>query len=239
MPDATAPSEDARPPSVFDRAFLTGAEHVTEVLLIRHARQEIDPEAAVGDLIDPPLSEHGLQQARLVGAALSTTKLDAIYCSPLARASQTAEAICAHHRLEREIIADLREVEIFRDLPPEKTVLEFLGRDVLKAVRQRMLAERRWDVYPHSESSAEFRKRTVNAIEALIARHASGRIAVVCHGGVINAYAAHIIGTPYDMFFRPAHASISIVAAGDGVRALRLLNDVHHLQTGEGDAVTF
>ena len=32
------------------------------------------------------------------------------------------------------------------------------------------------------------------------------------------------------MFFRPAHASVSIVLAANSVRALRSLNDVHHLE---------
>jgi hypothetical protein len=36
------------------------------------------------------------------------------------------------------------------------------------------------------------------------------------------------------MFFRPAHTSINIVAAGGAIRALYRLNDVAHLQTAEG-----
>jgi broad specificity phosphatase PhoE len=102
-----------------------------------------------------------------------------------------------------------------------------------------MLNERNWDVYPHSESSYDFKKRAINAIEAAIARNAGERIAVVCHGGVINAYVGHIIGSRYDMFFRPAHASVSIVASGEGRRILRFLNDTHHLTTAEGDFATY
>lgn len=44
-------TENARPPSVFDRAFLTDAEEVVELLLIRHGQQVIDPEGVVGDLL--------------------------------------------------------------------------------------------------------------------------------------------------------------------------------------------
>ena len=56
---------------------------------------------------------------------------------------------------------------------------------------------------------------------------------------MINAYIGHIIGTKYDMFFRPAHASISVVAVGENRRILRLLNDTHHLTTGEGEFTTY
>jgi len=231
--------QQPRRPTVFDQAFLIGVEDVTEVMLIRHAQQVSDPEGTVGDWLDPPLSEHGLQQAGLLGAALSTLRVDAIFSSGLRRAQQTAQAVARHFDLEVERIDDLREIELYRDVPPDKTAREYLGSDLLSAVRQRMLNERSWDVYPYSEGSHEFRKRTINAIEALIARNLGERIVVVCHGGVINAYLAHIIGSPYDMFFRPAHASVSIVVAGEGRRVLRLVNDVHHLQTVEGDFHTY
>jgi 2,3-bisphosphoglycerate-dependent phosphoglycerate mutase len=134
---------------------------------------------------------------------------------------------------------DLREVEIFRDVPRDKSAREFLGPDLLGAVRARMLNERNWDVYPYSESSYDFRKRSINAVETAIARNEGERILIVCHGGVINAYMGHIIRSPYDMFFRPAHTSVSIVMAGDGRRVVRLLNDTHHLTTAEGNFATY
>jgi probable phosphoglycerate mutase len=229
-----------RPPSVFDQTFLTGVSGVTEVLLIRHGQQKIDVEAAkIGDWVDPPLSDQGRQQARLLGEALSLRRIDAIFASKLRRAAETAGEIARHQDAQVEHLDDLREVEVFRDIPPEKTALEFMGKELLDAVRERMLNERNWDVYPHSESSYDFKKRAINAIESAIARNAGERIAVVCHGGVINAYVGHIIGSRYDMFFRPAHASVSIVASGEGRRILRLLNDTHHLTTAEGDFASY
>jgi broad specificity phosphatase PhoE len=230
---------EPRRPTIFDQAFLIGVEDVTEVLLIRHGQQFFNETGTVSDWVDPPLSEHGQQQARMLGAALSTTKVDTIYASPLKRARETAQAVAEHFELEVQTIDDLREVELFRDIPPDKTVRDAMGRDLLEAVRQRMLNERSWDVYPYSESSFEFRKRTINAIELAIARSPGQRIAVVCHGGVINAYISHMIGSPFDMFFRPAHTSVNIVMAGQGRRVLRLLNDVHHLRTEEGDFHTY
>jgi broad specificity phosphatase PhoE len=74
----------------------------------------------------------------------------------------------------------------------------------------------------------------VNAIEGIMVSHPDQRVVVACHGGVINAYIGHIIGSRYDMFFRPAHTSINVVAGGEGRRALFRLNDVHHLMTTEG-----
>lgn len=230
----------ARSPGVFDQAFLMGVEGVTEILLIRHGQQEADFYGPVGDLIDPPLSEHGHAQASLLGKALSTVHLDALFVSPLKRAYETAEAVQKHHKhLELRVVDDLREVGIFEDAPPDKTAEEFMGRDLLMAVRQRMLNERSWDVYPYSESSHDFRRRAVNAVETAIAKNVGERIAIVCHGGVINAYIGHIVKSEYDMFFRPGHTSVSVVASGEGRRVLRTLNDTSHLQTAEGDFATY
>jgi broad specificity phosphatase PhoE len=223
-----------RAPGAFDVAFLSAEDEITELLLVRHGQQTYDPNGPVAQMVDPPLSELGQNQARLVGMALSTERIDAVYASPLSRALETGQEIARHHRLEVTVVPDLREVEVFRDVPPEKTALDHIGRLALLGTRHRMVQEKSWDVYPFSESSHEFRKRVINAIEGIIATHANERVVIACHGGVINTYVGHVIGSRYDMFFRPAHTSINVVAAGDGIRALYRLNDYHHLVTGEG-----
>ena len=45
------------------------------------------------------------------------------------------------------------------------------------------------------ETAEEFRARVVTTIEQLIDDHPGERIAVVCHGGVINSYLCHVLGT--------------------------------------------
>jgi broad specificity phosphatase PhoE len=234
------PSPTARSPQIFDRAFLTDLEGATEVILVRHGEQFVPDyrSGPIGDTIDPPLSERGERQAELVGLRFSTQRVDAVYASPLKRAHETGKQIARHHRLDPIVWSDLREVEIFRDIPPELPAFEFMGRELLAGIRERMIYERSWDVYPHSESSIEFRKRTVNAIEAIIASNEGKRVVVACHGGVINAYIGHIIKSPYDMFFRPAHTSVNVIAAAEGVRAVHSLNDIHHLFHGEESFVS-
>jgi hypothetical protein len=41
----------------------------------------------------------------------------------------------------------------------------------------------------------------------------------------------HVIGLDADMFFFPAHASITRIARGRGRLAVRTLNEQHHLRT--------
>ena len=227
-------SASARIPAVFEQAFLSGVEDVTQVLLVRHGQQEYAPGGPIGEMIDPPLSELGESQARLVGMALSTERIDAVYTSPLRRALGTGREIARHHRLEPVVVPDLKEVGIFRDVPPDQRVTDYLGAQLLAGIRERMINEKTWDVYPHSESSHEFRRRIINVIEGIIIAHPSERVVITCHGGVINTYVGHVIGSKYDMFFQPAHTSINLVAGGEGRRALHYLNNTQHLFTAEG-----
>jgi probable phosphoglycerate mutase len=223
-----------QPTSIFDYssyAFLTGGQVMTELLLVRHGQQQHGgPGGPFGDLVDPPLSTAGERQAEAVGRRLAGERIDAIYTSNLRRARDTGVRIAQHHGLDPVAVEDLREIELLRDMPPTSSIEEHLEPRVLLGVRERMMVERRWDVFPYSEPNAEFRNRVVTAIEGIAASHEDERVVVVCHGGVINAYIAHHLGIGCDMFFWPPHTSINVVLAGHhGIRALRALGDVHHL----------
>jgi broad specificity phosphatase PhoE len=75
-------------------------------------------------------------------------------------------------------------------------------------------------------------------MEMIVAKGPGERVAVVTHGGIFRLLRA-IIGARYDMFFRPAHSSVNVVAVGGSRRVVRSLNDIHHLRTAEGDFLTY
>src|SRR6202021_914767 len=92
-------------------------------------------------------------------------------------------------------------------------------------------------VYPELREVETY--RDVPVVEGILALHKGQQLAVVCHGGVINAYIGHLLGLRQDMFFRPAHASVSRVLTGDGRRVIHTLNELHHLQAADHSLVTF
>ena len=163
-------TEKSKPVSTF------GAELNTEILLVRHGQQTTATaknitefyKRSIGDQVDPPLSELGNEQAKLVGQSLSTTKIDAVYASPLKRAFITGEQIARHHDLKPIVINDLREVEMFRDSPQDLSAEEVFGKQALTAMRSRMAKENSWDVYPQSERSHELRQRVVTQLKELL-----------------------------------------------------------------------
>ena len=239
----TAPSDPGRPgsttglPGALEVAFLLdGTEHC-ELVLVRHGQQDFPDMrvSGVAGMVDPPLSGVGELQAEHVGARFAATRIDAVYASPLLRAHRTGQAIAGHHGIEVALRDDLREIEVYRDLPQDRPLLEVLGRERLLGHREQMLRHMRWDVYPGSEGSHEFRRRVTAVIDGIAASHQGQRVAVACHGGVINAYLADILATTVDMFFRPAHTAVSVVrAAIGGRRAIESIGDTSHLTATEG-----
>jgi probable phosphoglycerate mutase len=213
---------------------------VATLILVRHGQQvwPKGPNPQVSEWIDPPLSSIGLRQADVVGEALADDPIDAVYSSHLQRAAETGRQIGARHGIEPVVFEELREIEMFRDLPPGKSVRDLVPRTIYLGMQERFIRERRWDVYPYTETSAEFGHRVVTAIEGILVTHPAQTVVVACHGGVINAYVGHILGLEVDMFFRPAHASVSRVLAGDGRRVVLTLNEVHHLAASDPALVT-
>jgi broad specificity phosphatase PhoE len=189
--------------------------------------------------VDPPLSARGVRQADALGEALAGEAIDLVFSSHLRRAQSTAGSIARHHGVEPAVFEELREIEMFRDLPEGASVRDSVREVVLKGVHERFVHERTWDVYPFTETSAEFRHRVVTIIEGILATNPGQRVVVACHGGVINAYVGHVLGISEDMFFRPGHASISRVRVYGDRRVVHTLNELHHLAAVDRDLVTF
>jgi 2,3-bisphosphoglycerate-dependent phosphoglycerate mutase len=194
-----------------------------ELLLVRHAlpvrRELVDGPA------DPELSDDGRAQAQHLATYLSSEHLDAIYASPLRRAYQTATAISANRSVEVEICDGVAEYD---RLSPDYVPVEELKAE--NDPRYHVVIGGEWD--SEDETADEFRSRVVNAIEKLIDDHPGERIAVVCHGGVINGYLCHVLGLQNPRgFFYPNYTSINrIAAARGGTRSVVTINETSHLR---------
>jgi len=194
-----------------------------ELLLIRHAlpiRREVTEGAA-----DPPLSDDGLRQAELLAEYLASEKIDAIYASPLLRAQQTAQPLSI--RIGLEIIDDPGIAEF------DQHSSEYIPVEELKASGDPRLTEFLLGEGDEFDDRDEFRDRVMNSIERIISDHGGDRVAVVCHGGVINFYAGDVLGLNVEGpgFFYPNYTSITRVAASrSGVRSIVTLNETSHLR---------
>jgi 2,3-bisphosphoglycerate-dependent phosphoglycerate mutase len=191
-----------------------------ELLLVRHARPVRHD--AVEGRADPGLSEDGRRQAWRLAQWLAAEPIDALYTSPACRAQETARPLAERLAIEPTTDDGLSEFD--------REATSYVPIEELAATDERWLALARGEFYEDVDPVV-FRKRVVEAVEAIIDRHPGQVVVAVCHGGVVNAYVGHILGIPTPLWFAPAYTGISRVAASRrGARAIVALNETGHLR---------
>jgi broad specificity phosphatase PhoE len=206
---------------------------VTEriLYLVRHGESDFDTTefstSPRGEQWDPPLSEKGREQANLLADRLvSMIPPVAVYSSPLRRAHETANAFADRVSMPVGIEEDLAEAHLGEwEGKPFEEILR-ADEQMLHRIRNQ---EPIWRHAPGVEELAPFRARVRDAVERILAAHVSGNVFIVCHGAVINAYLAPLLGVDHEMFFVPENTSLNSVVAEGDIRRVRFLNDALHL----------
>jgi 2,3-bisphosphoglycerate-dependent phosphoglycerate mutase len=204
--------------------------------LIRHGkadhRSSAHTETSRGRTADPPLDERGLEQARLLTERLLRLPAPAgVYSSALTRARQTVAPWSAATETDVPAIDDLNEwfggaweFKEFEDLFAEHPEVPDLVR----------FQEPIWHLAPGGEAFETFQDRVVRTVEELLERHPQGDLWIVCHGGVINAYAAWVLRiADQDMFFLPENTSLNTFRVRGTERSVWFLSDTLHLTSPE------
>ena len=208
------------------------SDDTRRLYLVRHARPDYDSSARTttprGKQYDPPLGEVGLEQARLLADRLQLLpRPAALYSSTLSRARQTAQVYA--DRVGMDIIERDDLCEWFAGEWEEKDFEEIFIEHP-EAIEMFRNQDSAWHLAPGSEPGSEFQGRCVQAVEDIIATYPEGDVIVVAHGGVINAYFAHILGIEgQDMFFLPENTSLNTVVIRAGDRLAWFLSDASHL----------
>ena len=194
-----------------------------EIVLVRHGlplRVELETGIA-----DPELAAEGHEQAAKMAAYLGVEDVEAVYVSPLRRALETARPLCKVLGLEAVVSEGVAEFD--------RNSREYVPVEELRASndpRWEKLLRGEWDGV--DEDPSIFKARVVATVEDMIARHPGGRVVVVCHGGVINQYLAHVLGIETHVgFFYPKYTSIHrVMAARSGERSIVSINEASHLR---------
>lgn len=188
--------------------------------MIRHGLPE-HVETEDGSPADPPLSAEGHIQAQKMAAWLKDTKIDRLYASPMQRAYQTSLPLAEIKQLEPELNEGVAEYDRHADhyIPVEKL---------------KELDYERWLQLMKGEledvNFPEFCTSVIQSMEQIVEENRGRTVAVVCHGGVINIWTAHVLGMELKMFFNPRYTSINrYMAASSGERSIITLNEHSHL----------
>jgi broad specificity phosphatase PhoE len=194
-----------------------------EIVLVRHGLPlRIELETGIAD---PDLAAEGHEQAEKMAAYLGVEDVEAVYVSPLRRAMETARPLCKVLGLEAVVSEGVAEFD--------RNSREYVPVEELRATndpRWEKLLRGEWDGV--DEDPSLFKTRVVSTVEDMIARHPGGRVVVVCHGGVINQYLAHVLGIETHVgFFYPKYTSIHrVMAARSGQRSIVSINEASHLR---------
>jgi probable phosphoglycerate mutase len=154
---------------------------VTTILMARHGETDWNRDQRFQGHADPPLNDVGREQAQALAERLAGERLDAVYTSPLHRASETAAIVAARLGLTPEPLDGLREVDVGSWSGLTRT-------DVEERFPE---GYRRWLDFGHGwddgESYDELGERVLETLARVAARHPGGRILVVTHGGPMRA----------------------------------------------------
>jgi len=177
---------------------------------------------------DVPLNERGQWQAGRLALALADAPLAGVYCSPLQRTFQTAEAIAGGHALKPHPRPGLIEMDI-----GEADGLSFAE------VRTRfpglldswVSAAGPESPMPGGERLVDVQRRAWDTVSSLAAVHPQDTICAVTHNFVILSVVAFVLGIDLAMFRRLRHgvAAISRLELQKERTRVTLFNDSCHL----------
>ena len=201
---------------------------MVKIILVRHGETGWNKEHRIqGAGSDIPLNEVGLRQAEAVASRLKDEKIEAIYCSPLERARNTAQAIARHHQLTLNTLPSLREMEVGELEGVYSADLrlrfdEFICQQGDDPVRGKL---------PGGESICDVQNRAWDAVKSISDKHADCTVVIVTHYFVIMSLVCRILNLPLSHIPRlrlsPATITAFTLDGSSGAR-LELFNDGCH-----------
>jgi probable phosphoglycerate mutase len=176
-----------------------------EIMIARHGQNEDNVNGILNGHRDLPLTNLGRQQARDLGQGIIDAGLtfDAVYCSPLARAHETAD-IAAE-------VANLPEPEVMQNLI-ERDYGIMTGKpidDIEKIVGSENILKT--DVVTYfldpegAETFPELIERGQKILNEVRVKHQKGRVLLVCHGDIGKMIYAAATGTEWHKVLKDFH----------------------------------
>ena len=209
----------------------------TRVIILRHGQSSYNSQGRIqGRCNDSTLTDKGVADAVTTGQALRGLNLDAVYCSPLQRASATAQAVVAQIPAAPTPISDDRLKEV--DLPLWEKML------FTEVAAQFPEDYRLWQEAPHQlvlqvngqehRPIAALYQQAQEFWQAILPQHEGQTILIVAHNGINRALISTALGIPpeYYQSIQQSNCAVSVLNFSEGWGSavqLESLNQVAHL----------
>lgn len=200
----------------------------TRFCIVRHGETAWNAEQRVQGQLDIPLNANGQRQARAVGVALAAVRFDAVVCSDLSRAYETAllSSSAMDGGIETEVALRERHYGKFQGLKYVEAQQQFPADFALHLERHLDFA------YASGESLQSFAARVGKVMDALAKKHKDKTVLVVTHGGCLDVVyrTASGIGLTAPRNFAIPNAAINWVDYVDGRWSIVGWADCAHLE---------
>ena len=166
---------------------------MTTLYLVRHGETDNNKSGSFnGCGSNQSLNETGKQQAACLAAPFAEIAPDVLYASPLARATETARALCGELSLDITLADALREMDMG----------DFEGVPFAEAEKVRPGLLHDWFHHPdrvfmpNGERFEEVRDRAVAVLAEIVQKNRGKRVAVVSHGALLQLAVSAFLGLP-------------------------------------------
>ncbi len=201
---------------------------MTRLILTRHGETDWNAAKRFQGHTDIPLNARGQEQARSLGAALASEKIDLAFASDLQRTQDTAGAVLAHHPVDLILDPRLREMSFGQ--------WEGLTYDEMCAQDDRVAAN--WGDFmltigpPDGEAIPSFAARIKSFLDEISTKYPDKTVLIVAHGGVIRMSMCTLLGIPLERHwqFNIRQTSLTDIETFPEGAILNLFNDDCHLK---------
>lgn len=198
----------------------------SDLYLVRHAQSEWNAAGRWQGQADPPLSEHGREQVRLLARRFPPAHVTHVFTSDLQRAMDTATPLAARFEVEPVVDVDLREIDVGSWSGRTR---EEIAADDPEALDLYFRGKAGWT---GGETYEQHEVRSERAAAALTTVESDGTVVAVSHGGTIRALVLALLEIDHAHRWRFAgigHTSVTHLTRGPYGWRLVTLNSVLEL----------
>lgn len=191
---------------------------------LRHGETTYSQTGGYCGILDPDLTEAGIQMAQAFALAHRNISWTAIYVSPMKRTIATAKALCEITGMSMELRDGLKEINYGqwegRNL---EYVKEFYLDDYIN-----WMTEPAWNPPSGGENAVEVASRASLVISEIQTKYSDGNVLVVSHKGTIRILLCSLLGIDLgryrDRIDMPT-ASVSVIKFSKHGPLLQILGD--------------
>lgn len=207
--------------------------NAAHLCLARHGETDWNKRGILQGWTDVPINDLGRHQAHEMAQTYVHAGLDAVWSSPLVRASETAQIIAASLRLpppnQHEGLKE-RHFGAIQGIPKDE-LAEMNPAQLAQILRRNPAAQ-----FVGGESMDEFAGRVLGAVIDIGSLHRNQRVLVVTHGWVLDILNRHVAGLPRHAVLaeKPKNGESVWVRVDEGVIGTSFALDMAHQSVPSG-----